>query len=253
VSAEAPAPPEAVPAEEAAAPVVRPSLYRRWMSPEGYLGIHLAIGFLVTVLGVVGFALIADEVFETTTLMHADQRAQEIARAVLSPRLSFAMRLTTMLGDPPNVLWMSLVVVLWLLKHHSRRRLYAFLATMVGGNVLNQLLKLWFHRARPEGALAVAHGYSFPSGHSMGSMLFWASLAYVVIFSLKQHPLVRGALGALCLVFPLLIGASRIFFGVHYFSDVVAGYAAALAWMGVCLSGIEGWMRWRRWRSAGGR
>ena len=220
--------------------------YHRWLSADGYLGLHLVVGFVVALIAGLSFQLIADEVFETPGIRSADAAAQAYVDAIHSPGMTSLVRGFTFFGNGTSVVAMSIAVCLFLFFRGSHRRLYAFSSIVSGGGLLNVLLKHGFHRDRPETApLIVAHGYSFPSGHAMGSMLFFGGLAYVVFFTAERHPVWRflGILG--CLIATLLIGASRIYLGVHYLSDVVAGFVAGLFWIGICVSGTEGWIRFR--------
>ena len=66
----------------------------------------------------------------------------------------------------------------------------------------------------------------------------------------QDRPTLRVLSAALCVSFAVLIGASRVYLGVHYLSDVIAGFAAAFCWIAICLAATEGWVRWRDWRSA---
>lgn len=97
--------------------------------------------------------------------------------------------------------------------------------------VLNQLLKNIIQRPRPEGfRLVEASGYSFPSGHSMVSMAFFGLIIWLVWHRVRN----RRARIALCGAFALvifLIGFSRIYLGVHYASDVIAGFCVSLLWL----------------------
>jgi undecaprenyl-diphosphatase len=230
-------------------PAPRPSFYRRWLSPEGYLGIHLVVGLFVAAVGLIVFDYMEDFVFSTHDIRHVDAQAQMIARRLVSPRLTITMQTISMFGTLPALVSLSLAVIAWLLKVKSHRRLYAFVATMAGGALLNFILKVYYHRARPDSAMVLAHGYSFPSGHAMGSMCFFGSLAYVVYFTIQRRRLRRIIAVLACGLAPLAIGASRIYLGVHYFTDVVAGYAAGLCWMAVCFSGVEAWVRWTDYRA----
>jgi undecaprenyl-diphosphatase len=228
----------------------RPTLYARWLSPEGYLGLHLVVGFLVALLAGWGFGRIADWVFASETTRAADRYAQEVAAAWRSPGLTAFMRFITLFGQ----LWMlgiiSVLVGTALVRARSHRRLYAFAATVVGAALLNPALKEVFRRARPSGidALYISHGYSFPSGHAMGAMSLFGSLAYVIYFSMEHHRRLRILAVILCVLLILTIGSSRVYLGVHYLSDVLAGFAAGLCWVAVCLSGTDAWVRWRDWR-----
>ena len=153
------------------------------------------------------------------------------------------------LGNPPVVASFAIALVALLLKTGSRRRLYAFLATMGGGGMLLLTLKQYYHRARPATPLTTAHGYSFPSGHAMGSMLFYGSLAYVLHHTIHGHRGWRRLAVSACALMILAIGTSRIYLGVHYFTDVIGGFAAGLCWIAVCLSGTEAWAQWREFES----
>jgi undecaprenyl-diphosphatase len=228
----------------------RPSFYARWLSPEGYLGLHLVVGFLVALLAGWGFGRIANWVFDSPATHAADRWAQEIAADWRSPGLTVFMRIMSIIGQDWMRAVISVPVVAALLWARSHRRLYAFVATMVGGLLLSPALKAVFQRARPSGivTLGTAQGYSFPSGHAMGAMLLFGSLAYVIYFSIDHSRRLRLLAVTLCVLMILSIGASRVYLGVHYLSDILAGFAAGLCWVAVCLSGTEAWVRWRDWR-----
>jgi undecaprenyl-diphosphatase len=234
----------------APAAATRPSFYARWLSPEGYLGLHLVVGFLVAVLAGWAFGRIADWVFASEATRSADRYAQEVAARWRSPALTSFMRFMTLFGKLWVLGLISVPVAAALVRARSHRRLYAFAATMVGGALLNPALKEAFRRARPSGidALASSHGYSFPSGHAMGAMMLFGSLAYVIYFSIDHSRRMRVLTVVLCALVILTIGGSRVYLGVHYLSDVLAGFAAGLCWVAVCLSGTEAWVRWRDWR-----
>jgi undecaprenyl-diphosphatase len=130
-----------------------------------------------------------------------------------------------------------------------RRRADAlFVAVAVGGaQLLNALAKLAFHRTRPElwKSPAPALGYSFPSGHAMASMAFCGALV-VVAWRTRW----RWYALAFALVFVPLVGASRVYLGVHYPSDSLAGWCASLLWVaGLAL--LHGRLRSRARRRAG--
>src|SRR2546422_3373483 len=101
-------------------------------------------------------------------------------------------------------------------------------------------------RPRPPYAAAFLHHYSwsFPSGHAMGSLIGYGMLAYVlaVLWIHRRSAQISVVLGAALLI--LAIGLSRLYLGVHYFSDVMGGYAAGLLWLSACISGLEVARRW---------
>ena len=228
----------------------RPTFYARWLSPEGYLGLHLVVGFLVALLAGWAFGRIADGVFESEATRAADRYAHEVVEAWRSPGLTAVMKFMSLVGRDWARGVIAVVVAAALLRARSHRRLYAFATTLLGGLLLTQALKAVFRRARPSDIehLGSAHGYSFPSGHAIGAVLLFGSLAYVVYFSIDHSRRLRLLAVALCVLMILSIGASRVYLGVHYLSDVIAGFAAGLCWLAVCLSGTEAWVRWRDWR-----
>jgi membrane-associated phospholipid phosphatase len=234
----------------APAAATRPNFYARWLSPEGYLGLHLVVGFLIALLAGWVFGRIAEGVFASEATRTADRYAHEVAEAWRSPWLTAVMRFLSVIGRD----WMRAVIAMpvaaALLRARSHRRLYAFATTLLGGVLLTQALKAVFQRARPSDIehLGSAYGYSFPSGHALGAMLLFGSLAYVVYFSIDHSRRLRLLAVLLCVLMILSIGASRVYLGVHYLSDVLAGFAAGLCWLAVCLSGTEAWVRWRDWR-----
>ncbi len=129
------------------------------------------------------------------------------------------------------------VVVLLLVR---RRREAAFLLIAAGGALLiNTLLKLIFHRARPQALeylINLPPSFSFPSGHAMASMAVFTSLL-VVLHTLNAPRWAQYAALVLTAVIAPGVALSRVYFGVHYPSDVIGGQLAAAAWV----SAITGW------------
>ncbi|MEO8353398.1 MAG: phosphatase PAP2 family protein, partial [Chthoniobacteraceae bacterium] len=119
-------------------------------------------------------------------------------------------------------------------------RLLILLLAVPGGGLLNLLLKMAFRRERPlwEHPLLVLHSYSFPSGHTMGATLLYGLATVMGFYWVRTW---RGrvcivAAGS-CVVF--LVGLSRVALGVHFLSDVLAGAAAGLAWLALCVTSVE--------------
>ncbi len=224
---------------------------RSRLSAEGHLGLHLILGFTLALVAAWAFALVALRVTAMPGGLAADAWARDVVRALETPPLTRTMRAVTLVGNMWILVTLSLAVAAWLSATGSRRRLYGFLLIMAGGALLNGLLKLAFARARPPWAIVrLPGGFSFPSGHAMGSMLFFGSLAYVLYFTVELRRGWRWLAVAGCGLAAALIGASRVYLGVHYLTDIIAGFFAALCWMGVCLTGMAGWVRWRRRRAA---
>ena len=115
------------------------------------------------------------------------------------------------------------------------------IAGLIVGALLDRWLKLTIHRPRPSYAAALLDNqtWSFPSGHAMGALVGYGMLAYVLILlgggSRKTNVLIVASTAALVVI----IGISRLYLGVHYFSDVAGGYAAGLLWLCVCIAVLE--------------
>jgi membrane-associated phospholipid phosphatase len=144
------------------------------------------------------------------------------------------MEFLTFFGSVKFFIPASLLVPLLLYRRGYSRYAIEVLLSMGGGVVLNELLKAYFHRDRPATALFHQYGLSFPSGHAMMSMAYYGCLAWLVV----QHSHRWGVATALvCLA--VLIGLTRIYFHVHYPTDVVAGFCGGAAWLVLLRTGIR--------------
>lgn len=146
----------------------------------------------------------------------------------------------TRFGNPAPVFTLTLVLV-GLLAAFSRRREASYLALCASCTLLlNVAMKALFHRARPETEvvylLHMPTSFSFPSGHAMCSAGVFASLA-VVAQMLGWPRLWAHVAAAGCTLLLLGVGLSRIYFGVHFASDVIGGQLASVA----CVSALTGW------------
>lgn len=123
----------------------------------------------------------------------------------------------------------------------DRRPVLALGIVMAGATLLDNGLKVAFHRVRPEAFFgALPDTYSFPSGHALFSLCFYGALALIFAKHLRSKFSQRVLwIGAALLV--LCIGASRVYLGVHYPTDVLAGYLAGGAWLfAMCGTGLIG-------------
>ena len=141
----------------------------------------------------------------------------------------------TALGGYP-VIGLAVLFALAALAVARQRAAIAFLVgAIVGGSVLSTALKLVFARGRPDLVEHLDRTFtsSFPSAHAMVSMLAWLTLAAVLVRFVRGDRL-RVLVIAGAMVLSVLIGASRVYLGVHWPSDVLAGWSAGLAWAGAC-------------------
>jgi undecaprenyl-diphosphatase len=176
-----------------------------------------------------------------SAVFRADHAVSHALHDRCPPWLASPVRGLTFFGNGEALAGFTIVGLGVLLRAGRRRDAGLFLFALAGGGVLNVALKLAYARARPsfEHPLATAHGFSFPSGHAMGTCLLAGML---VVLASREGPLQAhraGVLG-LALVWTLSMGLSRIVLGVHFPSDVLAGYAAGLGWLALSLVLIGG-------------
>ncbi len=150
------------------------------------------------------------------------------------PLLTEVMLAITTLGNGEFLVLVCGGLCAWA---YSRERLFHWIvATAGGGAVLIEVLKIIVERLRPEIApLYHIAGYSFPSGHAMLGAIVYGLLAYLVITMSKRSPY-QWDIVALTVLIVGLIGFSRIYLGVHYPSDVAAGFFAGTAWLVVLIT-----------------
>jgi len=205
----------------------------------------LVLGFVAATAALLLFGYLAREILEGQTLRF-DAAIRQALHSFASPLLTRAMKGVTLLGSE-LLLGPLGALVTWLLVRMGRRHAAVlFVTAVLGGEALNYVLKLVFRRHRPDPFFdyALPSSFSFPSGHSMVSVTFFGVLAVVLSapWERRRH---RIAVWILAIVLALAIGASRIYLGVHYPSDVAAGYLAALIWVGAVRAGYLYWLRRR--------
>jgi membrane-associated phospholipid phosphatase len=142
----------------------------------------------------------------------------------------------TQLGGATVLLAITLIASLALVL--ARRFAHAALmgAALAGGEALNMALKAAFERPRPafSDPIATASGFSFPSGHAMVSLTVYGALAFVILATIKSRR-ARVLVLATAAALVLAIGFSRLYLGVHFLSDVLAGFSVGLAWLALCV------------------
>lgn len=141
-----------------------------------------------------------------------------------------AAELTALGGYPILILAVVLVVIALLIARKNAAALFLSVA-VISGSAASSLLKLFFNRARPDlvDHLDRTFTSSFPSGHAMLSMIAWLTLAAVAVRFIEMRRLRIYVLSA-ALTVALIIGSTRVYLGVHWPSDVIAGWAIGLAW-----------------------
>jgi undecaprenyl-diphosphatase len=196
------------------------------------LGPRLGLGLLAAAVVLVLLSILAGEVREGET-QRFDDEVRATVHAAASPHATTALFLVTQLGSPLFLLPMTVICSLLFLRARRIRAAILLPVTMAGVTVLNWILKAVFQRGRPAPFfvdLVAPTSYSFPSGHSMASFCFYGALAVLVAVRLRS-PMLRACVWTSATLVIGAIGFSRIYLGVHYASDVVAGYATGFVWV----------------------
>ena len=141
----------------------------------------------------------------------------------------------------------AIMGAIWQTALNRRFLAVAWLGIVVGGGLINMATKHTFDRPRPAPVLrdraVLESNQSYPSGHSMGSMVGYGLLGYALILPQRRRPRrIATVLLMTCIV--LTVGFSRIYLRAHWFSDVIAGWSIGLCWVSVCIACLE--MRRRR-------
>lgn len=212
---------------------------RRSPAPLPLLGLRLAASAVVVGVGIAVFAQIAGQIGAGRPLAQADQALTDALSRSVPPPVLRAFAAITHLGDTLTLTALCIAVAIALGAARHVGLALGYVAAVAGNALLNVTLKDAFFRVRPlhDGGLAFESSYSFPSGHSSGSLVAYGMLAYVALRLLPARWHLPVALAALTLAFT--VGASRIFLGVHFASDVLAGFASGAAWLAVCVGAVE--------------
>jgi undecaprenyl-diphosphatase len=159
--------------------------------------------------------------------------------------VEMAFRDITALGGMTVLALITLAVVGYLLICRKHASALLVVVAVLGGVVVSSLLKLGFDRPRPDvvAHLVDVHTLSFPSGHAMLSAATYLTLG-VLLARTEKRLLVRSYFVGVAIVLTLLIGLSRIYLGVHYPTDVLAGWCAGAAWALICWT-VARWLQHR--------
>src|SRR5688572_7049867 len=195
--------------------------------------IVLAIGIAAASIAGDAFLDLAERLHAESSRMHTvDREAHTWARTAHTDGSTRFFTALTLIGTPVGIGVIVLIVsIVLVMRRHWRWAVYLIFTTGVGG-LLNLQLKAYFARARPDLAEALRHasGYSFPSGHAMGSTVAFGALSYLAFRAIPKWR-ERAAVVSFCVSMIVAIASSRIYLGVHWMSDIGAGIAAGVIWI----------------------
>lgn len=217
------------------------------LSPEGYMGLHLTIGMIAIVLTCWCFTEIAEGIHAQGSLALWDARAADLVHANATAELTSAAKIVSLSGSVAFLAMASVCAAIVFIRKGWFDALLGLALTMIGGSLLNMVLKQFFERQRPVFDNAQVHltTFAFPSGHTMGATLFYMFVAAIVAHGLKSKGMRMLAFGCAMLIVAL-IGATRIYLGAHFFTDVLGAIVAGVAWLAFCWTAVETLRKWRR-------
>jgi len=211
---------------------------------ESRRGFPVTLAWLLSALFFAGFLSIAEEVVEPFSLA-LDRAATIFSTAVASPALTRVIWVATLLGDTRVAVVATLVAAALLAVWGHPRRAGSVIVLMLVSTALSDSVKYLVERPRPPAGLALIalpSSASFPSGHAMAGIVLAGTLALMLIAS-RAPGWVR-VLGSIAVFAAgLVVGLSRVYLGVHYFSDVLASWCLGATLVGLWAAAVLTWGR----------
>ncbi len=203
------------------------------------IGLYLIIGLSLSALCLWLFWEVSEHVIRGGAIFAFDTAlANELYREATP--LSTTFYLTISWFGSQGIIVLGVIFGAFYIIRRQWFNLTFWLIALAGGGLLNNLIKQVVARPRPYfvDPLVLEQNYSFPSAHAMTSLIMYGILGYLLWSNLRnRYAKIFVVFGTV--LFILLIGISRMKLGVHYFSDVVGGFAAGGIWLGICISAIN--------------
>lgn len=172
-------------------------------------------------------------------IVSMDYSVNDWTNSIITPWLTEVMKFITMLGNISALIVVISLTIFLLLAGRRYGEAVFFAVAAVTTPILNVGLKSWLQRERPDfNRLIEVTGFSFPSGHAMGSCVIYGMIGWLLSRLVRSRP-AKLAIWTITFGVILMIGYSRIYLGVHYPSDIVAGLAAGVVWLLLCLLALK--------------
>jgi undecaprenyl-diphosphatase len=202
---------------------------------EAKSGLLLLGALLMAAVALLVFGWLASEMLEGDTAKF-DEFVREAVHRHAAPGITRLMEGFSFIGSVAVVTTLCALAIAAFLYFRQSRMAALLAITMVGMAVLDITLKLAFHRPRPVAYFGTSpSSFSFPSGHALGAFCFYGVLTAILAARAKERK-AKWCIWAGAALLIGMIGFSRIYLGVHYPSDVIAGYCAGAVWVGAVAS-----------------
>lgn len=206
---------------------------------KSFVGLPLTLLVAVAYVNISLLSELTESVMDAEWIVVADKEFTTMLYNIRTPWLSQFLFLITRLGERETVFIVGAIVTAIFLYRRRFVAIIAFWLVMGGVGLSVRYGKTFISRARPADVAyyEVVH-YSFPSGHATTALALFGMLAYFLYRHYDKHRYQKLCLWV-AVILSLLVGFSRIYLGVHYLSDVLAGFLLGLLWMLVGISLIE--------------
>ncbi len=210
-----------------------------------FTGFPLTILAVLLLINVLTFSEIAENVIDSEAIVTIDLRFTRLLFSIREKTASQTFYLISYLGSQKGSIAIAAIVSVVLLRQRRRSYFIALWLVLLGVGLSVRYGKLIFHRVRPSNvAYYEETNFSFPSGHATTAMALFGLLCYFLLRN-THHKQDRYIYIAVTLLIILLVGFSRIYLGVHFLSDVLAGYLLGATWIILGITCLE-WLSYQK-------
>jgi len=214
------------------------SFLQKRLAKDNFYGLPLTLLSLSLFYIIALFGGIIEDLINSDVIISADIRMANLLTIFRNVELTKIFFWITLLGKWQVILIFTIttIFILWLWKKQAY--IIPLLISIAGSEIFTSIGKIILHRARPTVAIYVENSFSFPSGHATIAIAFYGFLTYCLIKNIKKWKY-KINIFFISLITILLIGISRLYLGVHYVSDVWAGYLVGTIWLIIAISLTE--------------
>jgi membrane-associated phospholipid phosphatase len=212
---------------------------RNRFDPGEFLGLPLTILLFLVWVNLAMFSELAEGIVDSRAMKNVDMEVTAWFFNLRTPFLSQVAYYFTLLGTTMGITVTTAILGLVLLWKKRPYHLLALLVSVLGSGLSSRLTKIYFQRERPLNfAYYLQETYSFPSGHATSAMALMGILCYFIFLEVENKQ-ARWALFLASALYTLLMGFSRIYLGVHFLSDIAAGYLLGIMWVLMAIGLME--------------